>query len=133
MISLTSSRHLVALAEVARALSTLLVLRHGRGKDREGRGEWKGGGWRELRVWQTLKSKGKRWRQHSCRRGGNELRVERRQESRCGCTSKGGTVGETRYVPSCRIDLKGILGQTLKGRQRDEGGEEARVMTCVSG
>ena len=23
--------------------------------------------------------------------------------------------------------------QTLKGRQRDEGGEEARVMTCVSG
>jgi hypothetical protein len=21
-----------------------------------------------------------------------------------------GTVGETRYVPSCRIDLKGILG-----------------------
>jgi hypothetical protein len=35
---------------------------------------------------------------------------ERRQESRYGCTSKGGTVGKTRYVASCRIDLKGILG-----------------------
>ena len=123
MISLTSSRHLVALAEVARALSTLLVLRHGRGKDREGRGEWKGGGWRELRVWQTLKSKGKRWRQHSCRRGGNELRVERRQESRYGCTSKGGTVGKTRYVASCRIDFKGILGSGKLKR----GGNEMRV------
>jgi hypothetical protein len=27
------------------------------------------------------KSKGKRWRQHSCLRGGNEMRGERRQES----------------------------------------------------
>jgi hypothetical protein len=42
--------------------------------------------------------------------GIGELRVERRQESYYGYTSKGGTVGETRYGASCRIDLKGILG-----------------------
>jgi hypothetical protein len=44
------------------------------------------------------------------------------------------TVGEIRYVPSCRTDLKELrVWQTLKGRQRDEGGEEARVIPRVSG
>jgi hypothetical protein len=43
---------------------------------------------------------------------GGELRIEGGEEAKsyCGYTSKGGTVGETRYGASCRIDLKGILG-----------------------
>jgi hypothetical protein len=47
--------------------------------------------------------------------------VERRQESYCGCTSKGGTVGETRYGASCRIDLKVEGGENYSSGPLSDG------------
>jgi hypothetical protein len=66
------------------------------------------------------KSKGKRWRQHSCLRGGNEMRVERSKDHDAGARARSKQVWEGRWRRSGVKFLCACIQKILRDYGKDE-------------